>query len=259
MNCKICGSETNKIFTATVLSKYNVNYYQCATCYFGQTDNPFWLDEAYNNALNIEDTGTLVRNQKFAKVLALFLMLYHGKHAKFVDWGGGFGIFTRHMRDIGFDFYWSDKYATNLVARGLEYKAQMGKVSALTAFEVFEHLLDPIAEIKAMLEVSDTIIFSTEPMAYPAPDKNNWWYYAFEHGQHIAFYNHFTFKKIAELLGLHYYNNGLNLHILTKTKHNGFVVKMVLRLAKYTFLLTKLFLQSKTLSDNKMLNRENSR
>jgi hypothetical protein len=258
MKCEICQSETTKIFNATVLGKYDVSYYQCATCYFVQTDEPFWLDEAYNNALNIEDTGTLVRNQKFARLLTLYLILYHGKNAKFVDWGGGFGIFTRQMRDIGFDFYWSDKYAANLVARGLEYNVGMGRVSAITAFEVFEHLTHPMAEIKAMLEVSDTIIFSTEPISYPAPEKNNWWYYAFEHGQHISFYNHFTLKKVADLLGLNYYNNGFNLHILTKAKHNALMVKLVLRLAKYTFWFAKLFLQSKTNSDSRMLNRQNT-
>ncbi|MFN4083699.1 MAG: class I SAM-dependent methyltransferase [Bacteroidia bacterium] len=256
VNCKICGNESKEIFNSSILGKYNVCYYQCSTCYFTQTENPYWLGEAYNSALNIEDTGTMVRNLKFSTILTTFLFIIFNKKARFVDWGGGYGIFTRLMRDIGFDFYWSDKYAQNLVARGFEYNNKMGKVDAVTAFEVFEHLENPVEELKSMLQITDTIIFSTEPILYPAPNKNNWWYYAFEHGQHIAFYHTQTFKYLAKKFNLNYYSNGLNLHILSSKKLNPTIVKLILRLSKYTYPIFKLFLKSKTNTDNVLLKRK---
>ncbi len=38
----------------------------------------------------------------------------------FLDYAGGYGVFTRLMRDIGFDFYWHDPYTQNLFANGFE-------------------------------------------------------------------------------------------------------------------------------------------
>lgn len=47
MTCKICGSETSQKFKAKILVKYDINYYHCENCGFLQTEEPFWLEEAY--------------------------------------------------------------------------------------------------------------------------------------------------------------------------------------------------------------------
>jgi 2-polyprenyl-3-methyl-5-hydroxy-6-metoxy-1,4-benzoquinol methylase len=46
------------------------------------------------------------------------------------------------MRDRDFDFYWSDKYSENLLARG--FAANHGPYGVAVAFEVLEHLPNPI-------------------------------------------------------------------------------------------------------------------
>ncbi|MBK7438832.1 MAG: hypothetical protein IPK94_03535 [Saprospiraceae bacterium] len=51
------------------------------------------------------------------------------------------------MRDYGFDYYWSDNYCQNLLARGFEAK-QNEYFDAITAFELFEHILNPLEEVK---------------------------------------------------------------------------------------------------------------
>ena len=107
----------------------------------------------------------------------------------FLDYAGGYGVFTRLMRDIGFDFYWHDPYTQNLFANGFEDDLKSNsKFELLTAFEVFEHLVNPKEELEKMLRFSDTIVFSTELMPQEIPDPEEWWYYGFNHGQHISFY-----------------------------------------------------------------------
>jgi hypothetical protein len=122
MTCKICTQTTKPIFTAKILNKYGIKYYYCEHCGFLQTEESFWLEEAYVESINVSDTGYMQRNLLLSKKLTILLSLFFDKNAKFVDYAGGYGVFVRLMRDIGFDFYWDDKYTTNLFARGFEYQ-----------------------------------------------------------------------------------------------------------------------------------------
>lgn len=76
--CNICNSDMKSIFTAKILSKYNIEYFHCAHCGFLQTENPFWLEEAYSESINASDTGYMQRNiilsQKLTILLSLFLI-----------------------------------------------------------------------------------------------------------------------------------------------------------------------------------------
>ena len=51
VHCKVCGSISCKFDNAKVLNKYNVKYFQCSNCGFVQTENPYWLAEAYKEAM----------------------------------------------------------------------------------------------------------------------------------------------------------------------------------------------------------------
>ncbi|MFT3794532.1 hypothetical protein [Flavobacterium sp.] len=122
MECKICGSETTKIFNTQVLYKYAVDYYQCPNCDFGQTEKPYWLDEAYVSSMNLSDTGVMLRCERMSKITTSLICLFFNSKGKFLDYAGGYGVFTRTMRDIGFDFYWDDPYTKNVIARGFDGK-----------------------------------------------------------------------------------------------------------------------------------------
>ncbi len=50
-------------------------------------------------------------------------------------------MFTRLMRDYGFDFLHYDKHTQNLFARGFEFHDE--KIEAITCFECFEHFVNP--------------------------------------------------------------------------------------------------------------------
>jgi hypothetical protein len=59
-----------------------------------------------------------------------------------MDFGGGYGMFVRLMRDLGFDLYWQDKSCKHLFAAELEVREVPSRKSEfLTTFDVFEHLL----------------------------------------------------------------------------------------------------------------------
>ena len=121
---------------------------------------------------------------------------------------GGYGLLTRLMRDMGFDFYWLDPFAENFLARGFEYGDSQRKPNVVTAFEVFEHLFDPLQEIEKIVKLSPNILFSTELLPIPTPKPLQWWYYGLEHGQHVSFYRKETLTRIAAKFGLRFYSSG---------------------------------------------------
>jgi len=254
MICKICNSNTQQVFISKILKKYDVKYFKCNNCGYLFTEDPFWLDEAYSRSINISDTGLVDRNISFSKMLAVLIYFNFDTDGKFLDYAGGYGIFTRLMRDIGFDFYWYDIYTQNLLAKGFEADANHDtKYEFVTAFEVFEHLVDPKEDIKRMLQQSDTIVFSTELLPNQIPDPNSWWYYGFEHGQHISFYSKNTFAWLANHFGLkYYYINGI--HLLTSKKINYSTMAIEKKLCKFgLFYFVKKMMKSKTLSDSILL------
>lgn len=72
-------------------------------------------------------------------------------------------MLTRLMRDLGFDFYWADKYCINHLSLGFEYSSDIGSCNAVTAVEVFAHLIDPTAFTNETLDYSgtQTLVFTT--------------------------------------------------------------------------------------------------
>lgn len=250
INCKICGSSTSLTFTAKVLSRYEVQYFKCNRCEFLFTEEPYWLDEAYKNPINISDTGIMMRNIYFSKIVSSIIYFCFNKNSEFLDYAGGYGIFTRLMRDIGFNFYWHDDYTKNLLARGFEMQNDSGKYEVLTAFEVFEHLVNPIAEIEKMIRLSDNIIFSTVTLPSSVPGKD-WWYYAFEHGQHISFYSEKTLRIIADNFNMNFYPLK-NLFLFSKKKLNPVKLKLIYLASHFGLSLYVRFrMESLTDSDHK--------
>ena len=116
MLCKICHSQSNPAFSARVLGKYDATYYSCTACGFMQTEEPYWLAESYANAINEIDIGPVDRAIRGANLIEGMVLSSFDKDARFIDYGAGYGILVRLMRDRGFDFYWHDRYCNNLFA-----------------------------------------------------------------------------------------------------------------------------------------------
>ena len=254
IDCKICSCESQFIFEGEVLNKYMCSYYYCTECGFLQTEKPYWLQESYSESISLADTGIIQRNINLHYKSALIFKYLFGSKGSYVDFAGGYGIYTRLMRDIGFDFYWSDKYTENVVARGFEFiEGQGEEFNAVTAFEAFEHLENPIEFISECFRLSNskTILFSTELFNHPPPEHDKWWYYLPSTGQHISFYQVKTLEYIAHKNGINLYtNNGL--HLFTDKKISKTVYKILTSKVLVTLLkiIPKRFLGSMTKLDH---------
>lgn len=214
--CPLCKSGRQHAFNAKLLKKHAVEYYYCNTCGLLQTQEPYWLAEAYTETIGDADTGLVARNQSIARKLAALLYCCLDRQGHYLDSAGGYGMLTRLMRDIGFDFYWHDEYCRNLFARGFEADKLDGNVSAVTAFEVLEHVMDPLDFISNCLQgnATSTIILSTELFRGAPPAPADWWYYTPDTGQHVSFYQQRTLEFLAGKLSLRLYTHR-NIHILT--------------------------------------------
>ena len=215
MSCNICGGKVSQAFTAEVLRKYQVAYFRCDSCGFIQTETPYWLPESYASAINEIDLGPVNRAVTGSDLVEGVILSMFDKDASFIDFGAGYGVFVRMMRDRGFDFYWHDRYCENLFAKHFVARPDT-TFELLTAFEVFEHLPNPLAEIEEMLGYSKNLLFSTQLVPEGMQAAGDWWYFAPEHGQHVSFYTVEALKVVAKAFNLFLATDGVGTHLLSQ-------------------------------------------
>lgn len=202
-------------FKETVLGRHEVNYYSCPVCGLLQTEAPYWLEEAYQEPISSGDTGLVARNIANSLFLQTFLALSFPAHARYVDLAGGYGLLTRLLRDKGFDCFTTDPYCRNLFAGTFEPPASC-EADALFAFEALEHIYDPLNFVEQQFQRYNcrTLVFSTLTFQAPIPTKD-WWYYAFDAGQHITFYERRSLEFLASRLHCRYYQVNPGLHVIS--------------------------------------------
>ncbi len=213
MICGICHASSVKFGEAILIEKHHVLYYRCPNCGFVQTEKPHWLAEAYAEALQVIDVGVIHRNLRASAITSAVISLLFPGGKNFVDYGGGHGTFVRLMRDRGFNFFWSDLYAKNLHARSFEYSTGT-RYDLATAFEVLEHLPNPLEDAAPAFAMSDNLLTTTLLMPDPPPVPPNWWYYAVRGGQHVSFYTPASLQKFAEHFGRYVISSG-GYHLFT--------------------------------------------
>jgi hypothetical protein len=219
MVSRITGNETEFLFTKRVLNKYEVSYYRCKDTGYVQTEEPYWLKEAYESAITQLDIGLAQRNITLTAFIDRFIPQNFNARARFLDYAGGYGLLTRLLRDKGYDFWSVDHYCKNLFSPYNDLACLKGehRFEMVTAFELMEHFEDPLQQIQDPLQYSDHFLFSTEliPDAEPPVD---WWYWAPETGQHVSFYTLAALQEMAKRNNRRFYSNGKNLHLFTTKK-----------------------------------------
>jgi len=252
MTCKICNKKSTHISDGIIMGKYPIKYFFCPHCGFIQTENPYWIKESYSNSIIISDTASLRRCLTNSAIVTIIILLLFDKKASFLDYAGGYGLFTRRMRDIGFDFYWLDKYSKNIMALGFEYDGSRD-IELVTSFESFEHFVAPLVEFETILSYSKNIFISTELLPNLTPSLDQWHYWGSHHGQHISFYSYSTLCFIADKYNLHLNSYG-NYHLFTEKPVSKYLFQLIFKLHKLKlFYFLKKNIVSKTITDSNSL------
>ncbi|MEI6540694.1 MAG: class I SAM-dependent methyltransferase [Planctomycetota bacterium] len=227
-NCCVCGAHVELFGRATVLVKYDVAYFRCRQCDFVQTEQPYWLNEAYASPISSIDLGLLDRNYRLAEITTRLTNRVFTTGEPCVDYGGGYGVFVRLMRNRGIPFYHRDPMAKNLFAAGFEARDDQTFALA-TAMEVFEHMVFPNEDLKVLDQLSPHWLVTTELVPESTPALSDWWYYMPEIGQHISFYS----RKSLQVLGARYKRRvitcGKGLHLFTKSNVSQKYIQWILR------------------------------
>lgn len=245
--CRLCsGNIGSPIFSGFVFNN-NIKYFECQTCAYVQTEYPHWLDKAYSSAINNCDTGIMARNQSNVGLVVATLSTLGKVDGTVVDCAGGYGILVRLLRDRGVEALWADAYCQNLLAVGFEHTNQ--KADLVTAFEAFEHFVDPLVEAEKLFSIAPNLLISTSLIPSPTPSLNEWWYYGLDHGQHIGFFRLKTLRHIAHKFGKYFISDGATYHLFTDAPINQFGWKMKSRIGRHYPSIFDRKLQSKTWSD----------
>jgi hypothetical protein len=244
--CPVTGKEMRPVFTHRVLGKYDITYFFSDESGLIQTEEPYWLKEAYESVIFPLDTTVAARNYGNARRLEPILSLLFPENSAYVDTAAGYGLFARLMRDKGFDFYAYDRFCENLFTKGFEAPAGIA-ATAVTAFEVMEHVADPVAFLSEQMKQfnTDTVIASTSVFEGSVPPPE-WPYYAFECGQHITIYQPRSFELIAGRLGASYTRLAPDLHMISKRPVSAWK----------KFVLTAKFVRAAHREANRLLRRK---
>ncbi len=246
--CRVCTANARPIFSGTVLGR-SVEYQECDVCGYVQTETPNWLDEAYGSAIGAADTGILQRNRRSARIVVRMLAMLGQLRGRVIDSAGGYGLLVRMLRDLGVDARWEDRYCDNLVARGFEAGAHE-PADLLTAFEVMEHMLDPLAEMRKLCARAPQVLVSTSLIPAPTPPLAAWWYYAPAGGQHIGFFRLRTLEYLAAKLGRRVLSDGRGFHLFTSdTSISALRFAWARKTAAFAPLIARTRLRSRTWND----------
>ena len=72
-NCRLCLCVSSHVFVKKLLN-YNISYYKCTNCGYLQTEEPFWLEDAYKEEINLTDTGLASRSIHNLGVTLAFIL-----------------------------------------------------------------------------------------------------------------------------------------------------------------------------------------
>jgi len=211
--CPLCGGSATRFADGAVLQRHAVEYLRCCACGTVFLPNPGWLEEAYGEAISALDVGLLERCLQLANVTGAVIAAERRAGGVFLDFAGGFGTLTRLMRDRGHDFRHHDPLCKNVFAGPFEGDVS-GRYDLVTAFEVLEHLSDPVAALGPVAATTDLLLITTQVLPEPAPLPGSWDYYAPETGQHITFATVAGLRALATSFGMSLTTSGRLVHAL---------------------------------------------
>jgi Methyltransferase domain len=196
--CRLCGARADFWNRKRLLNRYDIDYYLCSGCGSLSTEEPYWLEEAYDVSGIGDDVGAAQRTIDLAlKTSALLDQIGLPARTECIDFGGGIGLFTRLMRDRGFNFFSYDRYAKPFFSDRYNVTTLAGRSPAVvTAFEVLEHFPDPHQDLEQLFEGRPALVVVTTEL-FTGQDVN-WYYLSDTTGQHVFFYSPRAINLIAK-------------------------------------------------------------
>ena len=203
--CRLCGASTRSRFTHTIIKQHTVEYYECLGCHSLQTEEPYWLEQAYANDQSVLDVGRAQRNVLVAMVCAYLLERVRvDGNAPCLDWAGAEGLFCRLMRDRGFNFWLYDKFIRPLYAIPYAVADPLAlNPVALTAFEYLEHLAQPREELGTLFGLKPRLVVATTELY--SGQGEDWHYLSLHSGRHVFFYSSDAMSWIGAHFGYQYF------------------------------------------------------
>ena len=199
--CRLCGARADFWATKRLLDRHDVRYFLCSECGSLETEEPYWLGEAYNVSGIGDDVGAGQRTIDLVlKISALLNAIKLPERAECIDFGGGIGLFTRLMRDRGFNFLSYDRYAKPFFSDRYSLESMEGRSPAVvTAFEVLEHFPEPAKDLEPLFESRPALLIATTEL-FTGQD-SAWDYLSEGTGQHIFFYSPKAMAEVAKRFG----------------------------------------------------------
>lgn len=211
--CPICSSGCLLSFIVKIKNEQDAGLYTCTKCGFSFYPNQDWIKGSFSDELNSLDVGSVERVLLACDFLGEFINSEKLTDANFLDYGGGYGLQTRIMRDRGYNFKNLDPHTQPLFSKYFAGEPG-GCYDLVSLIEVSLHFENPVAEFAKLMELGNCLVFtSVVPGKDFGPD---WWYVTGDSGQHIAFYPLSSLKEIASQLGVMFSSDGRFFHVFHK-------------------------------------------
>ncbi len=208
--CPICHSASHELFTVS-LRPATAELSRCSVCRFAFFANPTWLETSFGTRLTDPDVGVLDRNLIVADFLTALIHRLGLDNGEFVDWGAGYGLLSRLMRDQGFDFANHEEFAQPIFYSP-RFEPGEHKVDLIVLSEVALHFDKPLQEFEALTQLSNRIFFTA--VVPPTDLTPNWWYLMPSTGLHVAFYSTESLHALAKRLNMRLTTDGRFFHLL---------------------------------------------
>jgi 2-polyprenyl-3-methyl-5-hydroxy-6-metoxy-1,4-benzoquinol methylase len=128
---------------------------------------------------------------------------------KVLDYGCGSGFVASYLafrfgwNSLCFDLYEAPFFSPSRRLKDTSLLLQNAPYHLVVASEVFEHFIDPRAEIVQIHDILDEdsgFVFVTTGLYLPGKRDQSWNYLAPQSGEHVCFYSQKTMLEIARLL-----------------------------------------------------------
>src|SRR6266542_4283605 len=117
--CRACGAASRPDEIVAVRG-VETALYRCDSCGLRFFPEPDWLPETYEEPIADVDIGLASRCVKLAVLVEALARSERLGDRPHLDYGGGYGLMTRLVRDRGIDMRHYEPYAPNLFAKGFE-------------------------------------------------------------------------------------------------------------------------------------------